>query len=175
VLQDNQPKSYFHLRRLEEKDKTKKEHVEEMMNTTFGAAEGCNALLKMLLQDLQKSASNLGLDTKKHVRHQTVSGWEGRGKEKLQVLWEHGWINVNKLLEYKLLLQDDLEFIKKDYSFSVLMATCTDFENETSQLEFVCQSLGIEALITTKYHAEYAGEVIEYPWGAFKVVYHRYP
>ncbi len=49
------------------------------------------------------------------------------------------------------------------------------FANEKTQLEFVCQSLGTEALITTKYHAEYAGEGIEYSWGAAKVVYRRYP
>ena len=28
---------------------------------------------------------------------------------------------------------------------------------------------------TTKYHAEYAGEGIEYSWGASKAVYRRYP
>jgi hypothetical protein len=49
------------------------------------------------------------------------------------------------------------------------------FANEKTQLEFVCQSLGMEALITTKYHAEYAGEGIEYSWGAAKAVYQRYP
>ncbi len=72
-------------------------------------------------------------------------------------------------------LQDDSVFIIKDYSLSVLMGTCTDFANEKSQLEFVCQSLGVAALITTKYHAECAGEGIEYSWGASKAVYRRYP
>jgi hypothetical protein len=52
-----------------------------------------------------------------------------------------------------------------------MLETCTDFANEMTQLEFVCQSLGTEALITTKYHAEYAGEDIEYSWGAAKAVY----
>ncbi len=69
-----------------EKDKTKRELVEEMMNTPLGIATGRNALSNMLLQDLQKSAANLGIDTKKHVTHRTVSGWEGRGKGMLQVL-----------------------------------------------------------------------------------------
>jgi hypothetical protein len=32
-----------------EKDKTKEELVEELMNTPFGATEGRNAMLKMLL------------------------------------------------------------------------------------------------------------------------------
>jgi hypothetical protein len=158
-----------------EKDKTKRELVDEMMDTPLGIAEGRNALSKMLLRDLQKSAANLGIDTKKHVTHRTVSGWEGRGKGMLQILWERGWINVNKLSEYKMVLQDDAGFIVKDYSLSILMGSCTDFANEKSQLEYVCQSLGVEALITTKYHAEYAGEGIEYSWGASKAVYRRYP
>jgi hypothetical protein len=67
----------------------------------------------------------------------------------LQVLWEWGWINVNRLSEYKMNMQDNAGFIKKDYSLSILMVSCTDFANEKSQLEYVCQSLGIEALITT--------------------------
>jgi hypothetical protein len=158
-----------------DKDKTKRELVDEMMNTPLGIAEGRNALLKMLLRDLQKSAVNLGIVTKKHVTHRTVSGWEGRGKGMLQVLWEHGWINANKLSEYKIMLQDDAGFIIREYSLSILMGSCTDFANEKSQLEYVCQSLGVEALITTKYHAEYAGEGIEYSWGASKAVYRRYP
>ncbi len=145
-----------------EKDKTKKELVEEMMNTPLGIAEGCNALSKMLLRDLQKSAANLGIDTKRHVTHRTVSGLEGRGKGMLQVLWERGWINVNRLSEYKMMLQDDAGFIIKDYSLSILMGSCTDFANKKSQLKYVCQSLGVEALITTKYHAKYAGEGIKY-------------
>jgi hypothetical protein len=93
----------------------------------------------------------------------------------LQVLWEQVWINVNRLSEYKMMLQDDAGFIIKDYSLSILMGSCTDFANKKSQLEYVCQSLGIEALITTKYHAKYAGEGIKYFWGASKAVYHRYP
>jgi hypothetical protein len=93
----------------------------------------------------------------------------------LQVLWEWGWINVNKLSENKMMLQDDAGFIVKGYSLSILMGSCTDFANEKSQLEYVCQSLGVEALITTKYHAKYAGEGIKYSWGASKAVYHRYP
>jgi hypothetical protein len=48
-------------------------------------------------------------------------------------------------------------------------------KNKKLQLEFVSQSLGVEALITTKYHAEYAGKGIEYSWGASKAVYCRYP
>jgi len=46
-----------------------------------------------------------------------------------------------------------------------MMENCFDFANEMSQLEFVCKSLGGRAVITTKFHAEYAGEGVEYSWG----------
>jgi hypothetical protein len=55
------------------------------------------------------------------------------------------------------------------------MGSCSDFADEKSQLEYVCQSLGVKALITTKYHTKYAGEGIEYSWGASKAVYRKYP
>lgn len=58
---------------------------------------------------------------------------------------------------------------------STLMESCTDFKTEMSQLEFVCHSLGCKALITTKYHAEFAGEGIEYSWGLSKAMYRKYP
>jgi hypothetical protein len=106
-----------------EKDKTKRELVEEIMNTPLETAKGRNALSKMLLQDLQKSAANLEIDTKKHVTLSTVSGWKGRGKGMLQVLWERGWINVNKLSEYKMMLQDDVGFIIKvlDIDYKIVL------------------------------------------------------
>jgi hypothetical protein len=55
------------------------------------------------------------------------------------------------------------------------LETCTDFANEKTQLEYMCGSLGVKVLITTKYHAEYAGEGIEYSWGAAKAIYRLYP
>jgi hypothetical protein len=63
---------------------------------------------------------------------------------------------------------DDARFVVKEFSLAHMLETCTDFANEKTQLEFVCQSLGTEALIMTKYHAKYAGEGIEYSWGAAK-------
>ena len=97
-------------------------------------------------------------------------GWAGKGKGLLQVLWERGWIDESKIARYKKIVTDDAGFIVKEFSLARMLETCTDFANEKTQLEFVCQSLGTEALITTKYHAEYAGEGIEYSWGAAKAV-----
>ena len=63
----------------------------------------------------------------------------------------------------------------KDYSLTHLMSYCAHFANEMLQLQFVCHSLGAEALTTTKYHAEYAEEGVEYSWGAAKALYRRHP
>ena len=67
-----------------------------------------------------------------------------------------------KVSGYRLSLNDN------DYSLTHLMSSCADFGNEMLQLQFVCHSLGAEALTTTKYHAEYAGEDVKYSWGRQK-------
>ncbi len=99
------------------------------------------------------------------------TGWAGKGKGLLQILWERGWIDESKISEYKKIVTDDAGLIVKEFSLAHILETCTDFANEKTQLEFVCQSLGTEALITTKYHAKYVGVGIKYSWGAAKVVY----
>ena len=77
--------------------------------------------------------------------------------------------------QYKKIVIDDSGFVVKEFSLVHMLETCTDFANEKTQLEFVCQSLGTEALITTKYHATFAREGIKYSWGAAKAAYRRYP
>ncbi len=88
----------------------------------------------------------------------------------LQVLWERGWIDESKISQYKKVVTNDAGYPVKEFSLGMMLDSCTDFANETTQLEFVCESLGAEAIITTKYHAEYAGEGIEYSWGAAKAI-----
>ena len=63
--------------KTDDKNCTKSNLVEDIMNTPYGATEGRNSLTRMLVQDLQQIASNLGLATNKHVTHWVVSGWEG--------------------------------------------------------------------------------------------------
>jgi hypothetical protein len=93
----------------------------------------------------------------------------------LQILWERGWICEEELGRYRKKSVDDDGFLVKEYSLTHMLGECSDFANELSQLEYVCSECGVEALITTKYHAEYAGEGIEYSWGAAKALYRRYP
>ena len=136
----------------------------------MGELEGRNVLFKKLARELREKSLTIGLDIKKRVTHRTVPGWEGKGKGLLQILWEQGWVDETMVSQYKLSTKESQE-----YPLTHLMDTCADFENELSQLAFVCHSLGAKALTTTKYHAEYAGEGIEYSWGAAKQFYQKYP
>ena len=47
--------------------------------------------------------------------------------------------------------------------------------NETTQLEFMAEQLGVKVILTTRYHAEFAGDGIEYAWGVSKSVYRKIP
>ena len=80
-----------------------------------------------------------------------------------------GWINEQLLHKYKIVARDEDGSVIPEFSLLHLLENCTDFKNETSQLEYLCEALGVRAVITTKYHAEYAGEGVEYSWGLSKL------
>jgi len=82
---------------------------------------------------------------------------------------------MNKLGDYLVKKVDDGGNLIPELSLQHMMESCSDFAGEVSQLEHVAQSLGTRVIITTKYHAEYAGEGIEYLWGYSKLVYRRHP
>ena len=113
--------------------------------------------------------------------HKKREGWANKGKGLLQVLWERGFIDETKLSEYKKQVVDEDGNVVPEFSLVHLMAAAPDFVNETSQVEHVCMELGkragveIKAMISTKYHAEYAGEGIEYSWAFSKSLYRRHP
>ena len=86
-----------------------------------------------------------------------------------------GWINEQLLHKYKIVARDEDGSVIPEFSLLHLLENCTDFKNETSQLEYLCEALGVRAVITTKYHAEYAGEGVEYSWGLSELHYQRYP
>ncbi len=88
------------------------------MNTDRGRDDGRITLPKMLMRDLRKLASNLGIITTKLVTHQMKSGWAGKGKGLLQVLWERGWIDESKISEYKKIVTDNAGFVVKEFSLS---------------------------------------------------------
>ncbi|KAL7554139.1 hypothetical protein ACHAWF_017545, partial [Thalassiosira exigua] len=104
----------------------------------------------------------LGIEPKQVVTQYHVSGWEDKCKGLLQILWERGFVDEGKIGMYKLRSEDEDEILIKYYCLQHLIKTCNDFVNEVTQLE--------HALITSKYHAEYAGGGGRVLLGLFKAV-----
>ena len=130
------------------------------------------------LAELQQIATNHNIDTKIQ-KTRVKKGWEGQPKGLLQVLWERGWIDEGQLEKYTIepATDDDGEVLEgaEDWSLKCLMASCLDFAEEMTALQHVGSELGVSVIITPKFHAELAGEGIEYSWGVTKGVYHRKP
>ena len=100
-------------------------------------------------------------------------GWLGKPKGLLQVLWERGWINKNRVSEYSLkgtknqidkegnILPEHQRFVLRS-----LMMECADFKEEKSAMEVLLDGLSakssnnqsIKLLVSPKYHCELAGE-----------------
>ena len=53
------------------------------------------------------------------------------------------------------------------------ISSCDDFINETGQLAFIAEKLGVDIDFSPKCHPELAGEGIEYSWGFAKRMYRR--
>jgi hypothetical protein len=64
--------------------------------------------------------------------------------------------------------KDDEGEVIDDYSLDVLMASCLDFADEITEIEARGETMGIRVVSTTKFHAELAGEGIEYAWACVK-------
>jgi hypothetical protein len=54
-----------------------------------------------------------------------------------------------------------------------VVGECSDFQNETSQLQFIATELGVSVIMTPKSHAELAGQGIEYSWGYSKLKFRQ--
>jgi hypothetical protein len=130
------------------------------------------------LAELQDIATNNNIDPKIE-KTRDKKGWEGQPKGLLQVLWERGWIDEGQLEKYTMdpATDDDGEVLEgaEDWSLRCLMASCLDFAEEMTALQHVGNQLGVSVKITPKFHAELAGEGVEYSWGVAKGVYRRKP
>jgi hypothetical protein len=133
---------------------------------------------KYKLTELQELAIANNIDTKKEITREK-KGWEGQPKGLLQVLWERGWIDEGNLDKYTMdpATDADGEVLEgaEEWSLRILMASCLDFAQEMTALEHVGSELGVSVIITPKFHAELAGEGIEYSWGISKALYRRKP
>jgi hypothetical protein len=130
------------------------------------------------LAELQEIARSHNIDTKIE-KTRVKKGWEGQPKGLLQVLWERGWIDEGRLDRYTMdpATDEDGEVLEgaEEWSLRCLMASCLDFAEEMTALQHVGHELGVSVIITPKFHAELAGEGIEYSWGISKGVYRRKP
>ena len=130
------------------------------------------------LTELQQIARDKNIDLRVE-RTRDKKGWTGQPKGLLQVLWERGWIDTNQIDKYTMDIpkDDDGGVVEgaENWSLKYLMASCLDFAEEMTALQHVGHMLGVSVLITPKFHAEMAGEGIEYSWGVAKSVYRKMP
>ena len=116
------------------------------------------------------------INLKYKKNHKVIKGWKGKKKGLLQVLWERGHIDITKINQY-VMKKASNNNTSDDLSMSLphMLAECDDFKNEICQLEYIGKCIGVKVLITPKFHAELAGEGIEYAWGVSKSVYRKIP
>ncbi len=98
----------------------------------------------------------------------------------MQVLWEREWIDEDNIDKNTMDIAKDKnngEDIEgaENWSLKYLMASCLDFAEEMTAFQHDEHALGVSVLITPKFHAEMAGEGIEYSWGVSKSIYHKMP
>ena len=111
--------------------------------------------------ELQKLAQERGLSL--YVKRPGVQeGWLNKPKGLKQVLWEIGYIDPAHKDEYRNKHNDPR------FCLTLLLASCSDFCKEKSRLEKLADDIGAKLITTPKYHAEMAGEGIEYTWAHAK-------
>lgn len=120
-----------------------------------------------------------------------LEGWFGKAKGLLQVLWERGWIDTSKCNEqtdkegnkvrntsyYTLMGRKDpvTGQVIESSSLRGLMGNCFDFVTEETALQYLGSQLGLQVMLTPKFHCEFAGEGIEYAWAQAKAMMRRTP
>jgi hypothetical protein len=127
-------------------------------------------------KELQDFARNNQIEL--HLRKEQVTpGWEGKPKGLLQVLGERGLIERASLEKYTLEGRKGTITGKVDlhYSLRSILGNCRDFKEEETALQFLGTQLEVTVLLTPKFHAELAGEGIEYSWAHSKAYYRRIP
>ena len=104
-------------------------------------------------------------------------GWLGKPKGLLQVLWERGLIDATKRSAYTLdgRKNRDTGEVNSSMSLRRIMSECHDFVNEETALQVLGRKLGLIVDRTPKFHAELAGEGIEYSRQCSKAVFRRLP
>ena len=110
-----------------------------------------------------------------HNHHVTEGGLINKPKDLLQVLWERGYVDENKIGEYsekgKKKHLDENGNVKKEFEIYVLctlIEMCSDFAQEKSATDHLFHQLSLKGelnlkmLTSTKFHCELVGEGVEY-------------
>ena len=161
--------------RTEVKKKTKAKLRQELKAMGYDLRRGDNHNL----DDLQLFAiTNAGIPLE-----QTLpvinTGWIGKPKGLLQILWERGWIDPTKRSQYVVGVKKDkngnVVEASKELSLKHILSERRDFKSEVTALQFLGEKLGVVVDSTPKFHAEIAGEGIEYCWAFAKLLYRHKP
>ena len=154
-------------------ERTKQQLVGELTAAGVSLQRNCNHSRKQL----QEFATNNGISLRVN-KEEVIQGWEGKPKGLLQVLWERGFIDESKSVNcYTIDGRKDPITGEIDSKLSLrhLMRCCQDFMEEETALEHLATQLGATVRLTPKFHAELAGEGIEYCWAVAKGYYRRMP
>jgi hypothetical protein len=117
---------------------------------------------KFQSEKLQEMASAQDIPLTKIVPN-VEAGWVGKQKGLLQVLWERRWIDESRLDDYTIIRKDDAHgAVDLELSLQCLMESCLDFANEIMEVQPMGEKMGVRVISTTKFHAEMAGDGIEY-------------
>ena len=127
-------------------------------------------------KELQTFALRHGIDLFED-KERIIGGWQGQPKGLLQVLWERGLITEASMEKYTVDGRKDAitGSINLQFSLRHLLAECTDFKEEETALQYLGTQLGVQVELTPKFHAELAGEGVEYSWAHAKSYYRRVP
>jgi hypothetical protein len=147
-----------------------------LMNVLSDAGVSFQQQRSYTKKELQEFARIRGIDLFEEKEH-IITGWMGQPKGLLQILWERGLIPEHSLEKYTLDGRRDAitGVVDLHYSLRNLLAECTDFKEEETALQYLGTQLGVTVQLTPKFHAELAGEGVEYCWAHAKAYYRRVP
>ena len=153
------------------KEKTKEMLVRELV------ASGMKDI-RCSKQKLQDYAKQRGISLT-YVKKVVVEGYVGKPKGALQILYERGWIDIQKWNQYSvkgrgLEIEEALP-VTEILSLKILMQKQEDFVGEVTLLQYHASLLGAILDRSPKCHPELAGEGIEYAWAFAKLFYRRQP
>jgi hypothetical protein len=126
-------------------------------------------------KELQKRCKEAGIPVQIAMQEIT-EGWEGKPKGMLQILFERGFINPERMNEYTVDGKNDaFGNHVTGTCLRYLMEQLSDFQDEETLLQYHGRLLGCKVDRTPKCHPEMAGEGVEYGWACGKNVYRRLP